>query len=248
MKQLKLKQINIFSYLSLGKHLLFLLLAMAVIYFCFSFYGEYLSKFPLSVVEVHGNLYYTPQHDIKQAVLTEPRLGFFSLKLDPLQNKLLNMPWISNVNIRRVWPNQIQIWLEEEVPLARWGDTGVMNTRGDIFYPHQRQNLAWLPIFIADRKDKDTVVERYFNFLKQLKPVGLSITSIEVMTDHGFKLSLDNGVELILGRDDHAARLRRFIQAYRFQLINKISEIAYIDLRYTNGIAIGWRSVLSGKT
>lgn len=245
------EQLSIFeSYdlFSLARGCLWLALLAGFAFFLLQARHQINAKFPISMVEVHGNLYHTPQEEIKQVVLSLPKFDFFSVHLHDLQQELLRLPWISKAEVRRVWPGQVKIWLEEHVPLARWGNTGVMTTQAEVFYPDALDHLESLPVFFAQSHDKNAVYENYFQFLKQLKPMGLSLTTVEVMVDHGMKLTLDNGVVLMLGCRDHAVRLKRFLQAYRFQLKNQISEIAYIDLRYTNGIAIGWRSISSDTT
>jgi cell division protein FtsQ len=43
-----------------------------------------------------------------------------------------------------------------------------------------------------------------------------------------------------LGTFDLSDRITRFIVAYKKKLNLSISDISYIDLRYTNGVAVAW--------
>lgn len=54
-------------------------------------------------------------------------------------------------------------------------------------------------------------------------------------------MQLDKGPVLILGRGDVVARLQRFIDVY--PLLDEHERIAYLDLRYDTGIAVGWKPI-----
>jgi cell division protein FtsQ len=53
---------------------------------------------------------------------------------------------------------------------------------------------------------------------------------------------LDSGVTVRLGRRDVDARIDRFIRTASQVVAHRLGEIAYIDMRYSNGFAIGWRN------
>ena len=58
-----------------------------------------------------------------------------------------------------------------------------------------------------------------------------------------WELSLDNGVPLRLGRCAAVdERFDRFIAAAARIVATRATEIRYVDLRYANGFAIGWRA------
>jgi len=50
-----------------------------------------------------------------------------------------------------------------------------------------------------------------------------------------------------LGRGDLTIRVTRFIVAWQRALSNDVANINYIDLRYPNGLAVGWKGKSSGK-
>ena len=47
--------------------------------------------------------------------------------------------------------------------------------------------------------------------------------------------------EIRLGRRDIDERLYRFFDVVAPALANELKRVAYVDLRYTNGFAVGWR-------
>jgi cell division protein FtsQ len=55
-------------------------------------------------------------------------------------------------------------------------------------------------------------------------------------------MDLDSGVTVRLGRRDVDERIDRFIRTVSQVIAHRMSEITYVDMRYSNGFAIGWRN------
>jgi cell division protein FtsQ len=55
-------------------------------------------------------------------------------------------------------------------------------------------------------------------------------------------MDLDSGVTVRLGRRDVDERIERFIKTTSQVIAHRMSEINYVDMRYSNGFAIGWRN------
>ena len=43
------------------------------------------------------------------------------------------MPWVDAVSVQRAWPRGLHVLVIEQVAAARWGETGLLNTRGELF-------------------------------------------------------------------------------------------------------------------
>ena len=48
-----------------------------------------------------------------------------------------------------------------------------------------------------------------------------------------------------LGRRDVDERLERFIRTAAGVIAHHVSDVAYVDMRYSNGFAIGWRTAVT---
>ena len=72
--------------------------------------------------------------------------------------------------------------------------------------------------------------------------MGLTIQELDLSTNGSWKILLDNGIAVILGKTGLSERMTRFMLAYQHSLQAQSQQIAYIDLRYTNGFAIGWKA------
>jgi cell division protein FtsQ len=57
-----------------------------------------------------------------------------------------------------------------------------------------------------------------------------------------WEMDLDNGVVVRLGRRDVEERFDRFIRTAAQVIAHRLTDINYVDMRYSNGFAIGWRN------
>ena len=55
-------------------------------------------------------------------------------------------------------------------------------------------------------------------------------------------MDLDSGVTVRLGRREVDERIDRFIRTTSQVISHRLTEITYVDMRYSNGFAIGWRN------
>lgn len=194
--------------------------------------------FPVSRVELKGNLKSTTKAEIEAAL---PRVGgnFFAADLAEVRAGVERLPWVRRVAVRRVWPDRLEVSVEEHVALARWG-TGdemsrLVNTHGETFSGKTKEAL---PAFIGPGGTAAEVTRRYRRFAEIVAPLGTGVERVVLSPRHAWQLRLGNGLHLMLGRDADLAeaRLKKFVEAYPPTVAGKKHE--YVDLRYPNGFAL----------
>ena len=79
------------------------------------------------------------------------------------------MPWVRSAMLRRVWPDRLEVALEEHVALARWRDTALVNDRGEVF---EAATDARLPVFGGPEGSAAEMVAQYRVFVDLLARVG----------------------------------------------------------------------------
>ena len=62
------------------------------------------------------------------------------------------------------------------------------------------------------------------------------------LLEGAWEMDLDSGVTVRLGRREVDERIDRFIHTASQVIAHRLNEINYIDMRYSNGFAIGWRN------
>ncbi len=174
--------------------------------------------------------------------------GFFSLDLADLKRKIKAMPWVYDVSLRRIWPDTLEVSIEEQQPIARWGDHELLNRYGEVFDPKGVFPKVALPL-ISGMKGRETDLILFFNQAdKVLNPLNLKMVELREDARGDQRLVLDNGIQLALGRKNRLKRLRRFARAYRKTLQPFMDRIAVLDLRYANGFAVRWNRAVGRYT
>lgn len=201
---------------------------------------------PITNVNVQGDLTYISQQAVQQRIAPYVGASFFTVDLAGMRTELEQMPWIAHAEVRRVWPDQVVIRLEEQLPVARWGDEALLNNQGQAFTPRELANYEHLPQLFGPQRAQQQVMQQYQVLSQMLRPMGFSIVRLELRERGSWFLttgagSAGPGIELLLGRDHLVEKMRRFIAIYEKTLKEQITNIARIDLRYANGLAVGWR-------
>ena len=70
----------------------------------------------------------------------------------------------------------------------------------------------------------------------------MRIAALRLDERGAWEMDLDSGVTVRLGRRQVDERIDRFIRTVSQVIAHRMSEISYVDMRYSNGFAIGWRS------
>lgn len=201
---------------------------------------------PITKINVQGDLSYISQQAVQQRIAPYVDSTFFTIDLTSMRTELEQMPWIAHAEVRRVWPDQVVIRLEEQLPVARWGDSALLNNQGEAFAPRELANYEHLPQLVGPQRAQQQVMQQYQVLSQMLRPMGFSIVRLELRERGSWFLttgagSAGPGIELLLGRDHLVEKMRRFIAIYDKTLKDQITNIASIDLRYANGLAVAWR-------
>ena len=167
---------------------------------------------PIGKVEVGGKFQRVAPVQIEEVVAPFRGAGFLSVDLDALRAALEGIPWVDRVRVERRWPNGIGVFVTEHVAAARWGETGLMNTRGELFLREARHIPPELPQLIGPPGTEAQVAKLYLDTYPRLLAVGMRLARVELDARGAWQLSMQNGVQVRLGRQDVAARLERFIQ------------------------------------
>lgn len=192
-------------------------------------------KFPLRHVELTGPVQHLTGEQVEAAVRARLGGNFFAVDVAAVRAGVEALPWVRRAAVRRVWPDRLEVSVEEHVPLARWGDGELVNTYGERF---PGRTAAALPLFVGPPGAESEVARQYVRFAAAVAPLGAGLERVVLTPRFAWQLRLANGLHLMLGRDaDQAdARLRRFVAIY--PSVEKKKQHEYVDLRYPNGFAL----------
>lgn len=197
---------------------------------------------PIQSIEVNGPFQRVTALQIEEAISDNLNYGFLSADLSDIQQKVIALPWIDHASVSRRWPSKIVVSVSEQVPAACWGERGLLNTRGELFVSNATHVPAELPRLSGPDSQASAVARRYLKIRDQLIPLGLDVRKLQVDERGAWDLTLQNGVNIRLGRRDVADRTRLFLEIVADIVSSKETEIEYVDMRYSNGFAIGWKN------
>ena len=190
--------------------------------------------FPLREVKVDGKLAHVNREQIRLIVARHLKGNFFTLDLVRARDAFEKLPWAREVSVRRRWPDQLEVVIEEHKALARWGNIALVNTHGELF---QAASDADLPVFYGPGNGVLEVTKSYGDFSKILNPANIKIAQVTLSPRRAWEIKTSKGLLIALGRVDMNTRLNKFASAYESTIKHLNVNIAYADLRYPNGFA-----------
>lgn len=196
---------------------------------------------PIAKISVEGDLSYISQQSVQQRIEPFVSASFFSVDLVGMRHELEQMPWIAHAEVRRVWPDQVMVRLEEQLPIARWGNEALLNNQGQAFAPRELAHYENLPQLDGPKRAQQQVMQQYQVLSQMLRPMGFTVARLELRERGSWFLSTGQGIEVLLGRDHLVEKIRRFGAIYSKALKDQKDNIARVDLRYANGLAVAWR-------
>jgi len=195
---------------------------------------------PVSAVRVEGEFKHQTRAQLHAAISEYAAGGFFSVDADAVRRAALRLPWVASASVRRVWPDTLQVAVTEHKPLARWGTNALLNERGIVFAPAIESFPPGLPLLVGPPGLEAAVLERMAKINNTLQPLRQQVQRVTLDDRRAWSVTLSNGVELLLGREEIDARVQRYVDAYPSALALRMAQLAAVDLRYTNGFAARW--------
>jgi len=193
-----------------------------------------LPVFALRAVQLDAAPHRVEMAQLQRAVRSSLRGNFFTVDLNQVQRTFEKLPWVRSVSVRRHFPWQLDVGIEEHTALARWNGTRLLNTQGEVF---SATDTGPMPEFFGPEGMEGEVVHHYARFGGVLSQLNLEIAQVTLSPRHAWQLRLSDGTVLELGREQMEERLARFVAAYPRHLAALTPPVRHIDLRYRNGFA-----------
>lgn len=202
----------------------------------------------IMAIDVKGTLIGESRTDLERKAGDWIGKSFFATDLSDIKNDLELRPWVESAAVRRVWPDRLEIEIREKKPLAYWNGDRLVSRAGELFSPGNPEVAGRLPRLAGpDERVKD-VIRMARTMSEALGGHGLGFAGLTLEQRGAWTLTLANGIEVVLGRDQVEERFARFITVYENRLISREDEVSQVDARYTNGVAVKWKAdVVSGS-
>lgn len=201
----------------------------------------------IASVQVDGDFHQIKRGDLVHLLAPVAKGNYFSVSLSDIRDAAEKSPWVESASVSRQWPDVVRVQITEKQPVARWGNQGLMSSKGELFVPVSASGTESLPILFGPPDKARYVMEQYGAMNSILRTLNLRIVELQLTDRMSWFLRLDSGVQLVVDQADTIEKLQRFAYLYQRQLEPDIAKIATIDLRYRNGVAVGWKTEKSLK-
>ncbi|EGG93373.1 Cell division protein ftsQ [gamma proteobacterium IMCC1989] len=215
------------------------------------FYGtrlatDFLSR-PVASITVKGEFNYVAQNEVTELVKGMIGGSFIGEDISEIKQSLESKPWIDSVNLVRQWPDILEIVVHEQVPIARWGESGFVNVRGEIIVVEKMSDLSQFSTLLGQSEDVGLIMQQYSLLATTLQPYNMSVDVLEKNYRGVWRLQLNNGWKVIVGRGDVYKKIQRLTYLLDVKKLNDQMKIKSIDLRYPNGLAVSWIENVTDK-
>jgi len=205
-----------------------------------------------------ARLRYVSPASVRTAIAGQLRGNFFTVDLHQARQAFESVPWVRRASVRRIWPDTLQVTLEEQQTLAWWNDEQMLNVWGEPFTANlgELEDDPLMPRLVGPAGSAALVVRRYGQLLREVTVLNTTITRLELTPRYAWQMTLANGMTLELGRDPQAdapqaervhdaapsefsARIQRFVTAWP-EVLTALAgrEVSHADLRHANGFAL----------
>ena len=200
-------------------------------------------KWPLRTLRVQGDLQQVDQARLRATVLPYAKKGFFAVELDRIQADVGKLPWVERAEVRKHWPDVLEVRISEHRPFARWGRGRLLSTRGRLFSAAGAELRDDLPQLDGPDTQVADVVALYNQARERLANAG-GVRGAGMDKRGSWSITLADGTEVVLGRRDPQQRLERFAPLLpRLAAQHPGQRLVRADLRYTNGFSLSWAAL-----
>ena len=204
-------------------------------------------QFQFGDVRLEGDLQRNSVTTVRANAMPHLAGSFFTMDLARTRAAFEQVPWVRHAVVRRVWPNQLVVSLEEHQPVALWeGDENsdkMVNSHGEVFEANVGDvEDDSLPQFAGPDGTSAQVLGMYRRLQPMFATMEVEMTALRLSGRGSWHVDLDDGATVELGRgtqDEVAERTQRFIRTVP-QVLHKFNNapLESADLRHAEGYAV----------
>ena len=199
-----------------------------------------------------GGISHTQPAQVRAVFLEDEGRSVYLMPLEKRREQLLDLKWIRQASVSRVWPNRVDVRVLERIPVAfvqviperrsPAPQVQLIDDTGE-FLPLPEGRKYTLPVLVGirERHSRTDRVERIHlmqRLLAELGPAGKPISEIDVSEPNNVKViypTEDRALTLVLGDEEWKQRLDKFLRNYP-KIREKMPKAIKLDLRIRDRI------------
>jgi cell division protein FtsQ len=158
-----------------------------------------------------------PRLDVYEAVLDGGSDSMLTLDLRAIRARLLALPWVKDAEVRRRWPDRLEVRLLERAPAALWQHQGRMrliDSEGVVLPAPDLRPFAKLPLLVG--ADAPAHAPQLLKLLADHPPIAGRLTAAILVGGRRWDLRMVSGETIALPEGEAATTaLMRFVDLDR---------------------------------
>lgn len=193
--------------------------------------------FSINNVKVSGNAQ-TSEVDILQQLGLDGSSSVVSLSVAKARKKLIALPWVEDAEVRKVYPNTVEIDLTERKAFGIWqhdNSLDLIEADGKVITQLRDNKFTSLPLFVGD--NAEDVASEFKQQMSNWPAIQKRVRAYIYVGERRWDLLLDNGVTVRLP-EENIARAMHVLSTMEAdeQLLER--DIKTVDLRLSDRTAI----------
>lgn len=193
--------------------------------------------FAINNVKVSGNAE-TSEIDILEKIGLDGTTSLMALDVVATRDALKTLPWILDAEVRKIYPDTIEIKLKEKVAFGIWQhgqELSLIERDGKPIASLRDNKFAHLPLFVG--MDAGTGAEEIMHDLERWPAVKVRVKALMRVAGRRWDLKLDNGVVIKLPERDMDRAMAELDEFDGSQQVLE-RDILAIDLRLTDRMTV----------
>lgn len=195
----------------------------------------------ISRVQIDGSFQRVSAETARAAIHARLGESFVELPLERVKDDLEALPWVARARVERAWPAGIRVRIWEREAAALWGESSLLDTEGRVFTPALDERPQHLPRLGGGSGQEREVMQLYRQLDAQLADTPFALSGLTRDVRGEWTAQTQAGIGLRFGQSPDQAKLLLLRGTVAQSLRERMSEVEYVDLRYTNGFAVGWK-------
>jgi cell division protein FtsQ len=205
---------------------------------------EFAGQSPNLIVE---GIHYASASQIRHVFAADFGRSLYLVPLQTRREQLLEIDWVEQASVSKIWPNTIKVWIHERIPVAfvrlrpnardGMSQLALIDKDGYLLRPRVAAKFT-LPVITGVRESESLEnrrarVRRVLGMLKDAGPLGEQISEISVADPNNLIVAEhvhNRVVNLMLGDENYAEKLQNFLANYN-EIERKRPDARTMDLR-----------------
>lgn len=218
-----------------------LLMIVPICFFIIGYKPAVYQLFPIKKVSFSANITDHEQKDLSLIANEFTNHGFLGIDLMLLKKTMEQYSWVKLVKVSRVWPEQIHAEIVKRKPVAKYNHNLLLDDNGVLFNMPDRLQNNHLPQLMSKKNNVKQLSDMLNTAQLELNHINFKIKQIEYKSPELIEIATQQGIVIKVRENQFKRSLLRFIYWYQLFHNKKKKSLNSVDLRYNNGLAVGYK-------